>query len=73
MHLCLTIGSMSFGGIMRLSAQIPRIYVTLMGYWIAGQVRTRMMSVMCKINFRMGENILRRVLVIPFAVFLRPN
>ena len=44
-----------------------------MGYWIAGQVRTMMRSVMQKSDFRMGENILRRVLVIPCVVFFRDH
>ena len=32
-----------------------------------------MSSVMCKINFRVGENILRRVLIMPCVVFLRDH
>ena len=42
-----------------------------MGYWILVQVRTMMRSARCKINLRMRENILRRVLMIPRTVFLR--
>ena len=39
-----------------------------MGYWISGQVRTMTRSVTSKINSRMRENILRRVLMMPCAV-----
>ena len=44
-----------------------------MGYWIAGQVRTMMRSVMQKSDLRMGENILRRVLMMPCEVFFRDH
>ena len=69
--LCTTISYVSVCGIRQLIVQIPRIYATLMGYWIAGQARTMMRSVMCKSNLRMGENILWRVLMMPCAVLLR--
>ena len=42
-----------------------------MGYCILGQVRTMMKSLMCKSKWRMVENILSRVLMMPCAVFLR--
>ena len=52
-------------------SQIPRIDVTLVGYWIAVQVSTMMRSVLCKSNLKMEENILRRVLIITWLVLLR--
>ena len=73
MRLFLPITSSSVGGIRQLIVQIPRIDVTLMGYWIAGQVSAMMRSVMCKSNLRMGENILRRVLMMLCAVFFRAH
>ena len=36
-------------------------------------MKTMMRSVMCKSNLRTGENILRRVLMMPCAVFLRSH
>ena len=38
-----------------------------------GQVKNMVRSVMCKINLRMGENILRTVLMIPFVVLFRAH
>ena len=72
-RLFMLISSSSVGGISQLIVQVPRIDVTLMGYWIAGQVSAMMRSVMCKSNFRMGENILRRVLMMLCAVFFRAH
>ena len=72
-HMCLPIIYASVGGIRQLVVQIPRIYVTSMGYWITGQVRTIMSSVLCKSYFMVGENILRRVIMIPCAVFFRAH
>ena len=71
MHPCLNISYGDVGEIRQLILQRPKIDETLMGYWIAGQVRTIMISVMCKSNLRMGENILRSVLMMPCAVLLR--
>ena len=73
LHLCLPISSASVGGIRQFIFQIPIIDETLMGYWIAGQVRTMIRSVMCKSSSIMGENILRRVLIIPCTVLLRSH
>ena len=53
-RMCLPISSASVGGIRQLIVQFPLIDATSMGYWITGQVRTMMRSVMCKSNFRMG-------------------
>ena len=53
-----------------LFSQTPRIDAALIGYCIAVQVRTMMRSLICNINYRMGENILRRVLVMPCSVLL---
>ena len=69
-RLCLPISSASIGGIRQLIFQIPGIDLTLMGYCISVQVRTMMRSVMCKSSLRMGENILRRFLMMPYAVLL---
>ena len=44
-----------------------------MGYWIAGQVRTMMRSVVYKSKLSMGERIIGSFLMMPFAVFLRPH
>ena len=57
-HPCLTISSVSVGGIRQLIVQISIIDTTLMKYWITGQVRTMMRSVMCKSKFSMGEKII---------------
>ena len=59
MHLCLTISSASVGGISKLVVQIPRIDVILMWYWIMGQVKTMISSVIYKKKSRMGKNSLR--------------
>ena len=69
--MCLTVSSVSVGGIRQLIVQIHIIDTTLTRHWIAGQGRKIMRNVMCKSNLSMGENILRRVLMIPCAVFLR--
>ena len=45
--------------------------VILMGYWVSVQVSTIMSSVMYKSKYRMGDMILRRVLMIPYRIFLR--
>ena len=73
MRECLPISTASVGGIRWLFFQISRINTSLMGYWIAGKVRNVMRSVMFKSDLRRGENILRGVLMIPCAVFLRPH
>ena len=73
MSLCLPISSVSVGGIRQLVVQIPILDTNLMGHCIAGQGRNIMRSVMCKSNLSMGENILRRVLMILCAVFLRDH
>ena len=71
--LCLPIITVSVGGTMQLIVQILTIDATLMGYWILGQVRTMMRSLIYKSNLSMGENILGRVLMMPFAVLLRSH
>ena len=71
--MCPPISSASVGEIRKLVVQIFIKDVILMGYWMVGQVRTIMSSVMCKINLRVGENILRRVIMIPCAVFFRAH
>ena len=68
---CMPIRSVSIGEARQFIVKIPRIYATFMGYWIAGQVRDITRSVIWKSKLRMGENLLRRVLMIPRAVFLR--
>ena len=73
LRLCLSTSYASIIGTKQLIVPIPRIDTTLMGYWIAVQVRNMMMSVMCKSNLRMRENILRRVLMMTCVVFLRDN
>ena len=73
LRLCLPISPASVSGIRQLIFQISIIDATLMGYWISGQVSTVIRSVMCEIHFRMRENILKRVLMMPCAVFLRSH
>ena len=65
------ISSTSIGGIRQYVVQIPSIYEILMGYWVAGQVRTMSRSVIYKSKFRRGDMILRRVLMIPCETILR--
>ena len=67
------ISSKSVGGIRQLIDQIPRIYATLMGYWLTGKARTTMRSFGCKSNLRMGKDILRRVFMMPCVVLLRAH
>ena len=55
MRFCLTISSVSVGGIRQLVVQIPRIDTILMGYWMAGQVRTMISSIMYKNKLRIGK------------------
>ena len=69
----MSISYASISGIRQFIVQIPRIDATVMGYWIAGQARTIMRSVMCKSNLRMGEKYLRRILMMPCAVLLRAD
>ena len=45
--------------------------VILVGYWVAGQLRTMGISVMHKRKFRKGDMILMRVLMIPCEMVLR--
>ena len=71
--MCLTVSSVSVGGIRQLIVHIHRIDETLMGYWIVVQVCTMTMIIMCKINLIMGDNILRRVLMMPCSVLLRSH
>ena len=41
-----------------------------MGYWVAFQVSTMTSTIRYKSNFRMGNIILRRVLMIPYEMLL---
>ena len=52
-RLCLPIIFESVSGISQFIVKILRIDTTLMGYCIAGQVRTMMRSIMCKSNLSM--------------------
>ena len=58
--LCLPISYKSVGGIRQLIVQIPRIDTTLMGYWIAVQVRNMIRNVIQKNNFSIGKKSLVR-------------
>ena len=62
---------MSVGGIRQLIVQITSMDMILMGYWMAGQVRTTIISVMYKRKFRMGNMILRMFLMMPYDMLLR--
>ena len=53
--LFLLISSASIGGIIQLVVQITSMYTILMGYCMAGQVRTMMSSAMYKNKLIMGE------------------
>ena len=70
-RLCQPISSASIGGIRKLVVKIPRMDTILMGYWMAGQVRTTIISVMYKRKFRMGNMILRMFLMMPYDMLLR--
>ena len=70
-HTFPSIGSVSIFGISQLVFQIPKMDNILMGYWMMGLVRTITISLMCKSKLKMGENIFRRVLRIPYEMFLR--
>ena len=65
-HLCPTISSASVGGISQFVVQIYSMDAILMGYWVAGQMRNMTSSVMYKSNFRMGNMILRRFIMITY-------
>ena len=54
MHLCPPISSVPIGDIRKLVVQIPIMDEILMGYWMSGQARTRMSSVMYKSKLRKG-------------------
>ena len=70
MSLCPNI-SYKFVGVIRQSVlQISIIHKILMGYWVDGQVINIMSSVMCRSKFRMGDTILRRVLMISQEMLL---
>ena len=64
------ISSASVGGIRQFLSQIPGMEAMLIGYWVEGQVRTMMTSVMYNSKFTMSDMILRRVIIIPREVFL---
>ena len=53
-RLCQPISSASIGGIRKLVVKIPRMDTILMGYWMAGQVRTMLSSVMYKSKLKRG-------------------
>ena len=53
--------------------QIPSLDVIFMGYCMAVQVRTMISIVMYKSKFRVGDMILRRVLVMLFEIFFRTH
>ena len=54
-RICLTTSSASVGVIRQLVFQIPRLDEILIGYWMAGHVRTMVNSVMYKSKLKMGE------------------
>ena len=54
-------------------SQIPSMDTIVMGYWVVVQVRTIRSSLMHKSKFIMGYMNLRRVLVIPYEMFLRAH
>ena len=70
MRLCLPISYVYVGGIRQFVVQIPSMNVILMGYRVAGQVRTMMSSIMYHSKFRTGNMILRSVLMIMCEMFL---
>ena len=63
----------SVGGTRKFFGQTPIMDAILMGYWVAGHVRTMMISVMYKSKSRMGDMTLRRFLMIKCEMFLREN
>ena len=56
-RLCPPISSTSVVGIRKLVVQIHRMGVILMGYWVVGQVRTMMISVLNKSKLNMGKSL----------------
>ena len=71
-RLCSTISSTSVGGISKLVVQIYRMDAILIVYWVVGQVRTMMISLMNKSKLNMGE-IFKSFLMMPCEMFLRAN
>ena len=70
MNMCTPISYASVGGIRKFVVQIPSVHSILVGYWVVGQVRTTIISVMYKSKFSIGDMILRRVLMIPCEMLL---
>ena len=68
-----TTSSTSVVTIRQFIVQIPSMDEILMGYWVVVQGRTTRNIVMYKSKFRMGDMILRRVLMIPCGVLLRSH
>ena len=56
LNICLPISSASIGGIRQMVVQIYRMDAILMGYYMTGQARTIMSSVMYKSKLNMGNN-----------------
>ena len=54
MHMCLPISSSSVGDISKLVMQIPIMGAIFMVYYMAGQLRTMMSSVIYNSKLRMG-------------------
>ena len=65
--------SASIGGIRQFVLQNPSIYVILMGYWVAGQVRTMRSSFVYTSKFSMEDMTLSMFLMIPYDMFLRAH
>ena len=63
--MCPPIGLESAGGISKFVAQITRMDANLIGYWMAGQLKTMRSSVMRNNKSRIGDMTLRRILMIP--------
>ena len=61
------------GEIRRLLFKITNMDMILMGYWMTGQVRTTMSSLIYTSKFRMGDMILSRIIMITREMFLRTN
>ena len=73
MDLYLSISSEFVGGMRQFVAQILSMDAIFLGYWVAGQVKTMISSVMYNSKFIMGYMPLSRVLIISFEMFFRDN
>ena len=68
-HLCPPTSYASISVISPFVVQITRMDEILVGYWVAGQVRTLMSRVLYNSKLSMGNIVLRRVLMVSYEMF----